>query len=321
MLRDSAARFFEREFVPHEEQWAKDGIMPREMWNRAGDGRPAVRQHSGGIRRRRRQFRPRNRHPVRAGQGQRAQPRQRGAQRHRRPLHPCLRLGGAEAPLAAEDGGRRSGRRHRHDRAGHRLRPPGRPDDRAHGRQPVCRQRPEDLHHQRPARRPGDRRRQDRPGREGARRLADRRRDRRRRGLQPRPQPREARPQGPGHVGAVLRRRQGADRQPARRRGGAGLLPADEPAAPGAADRRHRRLRGDGPRDRADDRLCQAAQGVRQAHPRFPEHPLQARRMQDRGAYRPGLRRQLPAAPPRRRISTSRPPRWSNGGAPRSRTR
>lgn len=36
MLRDSAARFFEREFVPHEEQWAKDGIMPREMWNRAG---------------------------------------------------------------------------------------------------------------------------------------------------------------------------------------------------------------------------------------------------------------------------------------------
>ena len=36
LLRDSAGRFFEREFVPHEEQWAKDGIMPREMWNRAG---------------------------------------------------------------------------------------------------------------------------------------------------------------------------------------------------------------------------------------------------------------------------------------------
>ena len=44
-----------------------------------------------------------------------------------------------------------------------------------------------------------------------------------------------------------------------------------------------------------------ATQGLRQAHPRFPEHPLQARRMQDRGAYRPGLRRQLPAAPSRRR--------------------
>ena len=36
LLRDSAGRFFEREFVPHEEQWAKDGIIPREMWNRAG---------------------------------------------------------------------------------------------------------------------------------------------------------------------------------------------------------------------------------------------------------------------------------------------
>ena len=36
LLRDAAGRFFEREFVPHEEQWAKDGIMPREMWHRAG---------------------------------------------------------------------------------------------------------------------------------------------------------------------------------------------------------------------------------------------------------------------------------------------
>ena len=37
LLRDAAGRFFEREFAPHEEQWAKDGIMPREMWNRAGE--------------------------------------------------------------------------------------------------------------------------------------------------------------------------------------------------------------------------------------------------------------------------------------------
>ena len=37
LLQDSAGRFFEREFVPHEEQWAKDGIMPREMWNKAGE--------------------------------------------------------------------------------------------------------------------------------------------------------------------------------------------------------------------------------------------------------------------------------------------
>ena len=37
LLRDAAGRFFEREFVPREEQWAKDGIMPREMWSTAGD--------------------------------------------------------------------------------------------------------------------------------------------------------------------------------------------------------------------------------------------------------------------------------------------
>ena len=36
LLRDAAGRFFEKEFVPHEEHWARDGIMPREMWNRAG---------------------------------------------------------------------------------------------------------------------------------------------------------------------------------------------------------------------------------------------------------------------------------------------
>ena len=37
MLQDSAGRFFDREFVPHEEEWAKAGIMPREMWKKAGE--------------------------------------------------------------------------------------------------------------------------------------------------------------------------------------------------------------------------------------------------------------------------------------------
>ena len=37
LLQDSAGRFFEREFVPHEEAWAKAGIMPREMWDKAGE--------------------------------------------------------------------------------------------------------------------------------------------------------------------------------------------------------------------------------------------------------------------------------------------
>ena len=37
MLQNSAGRFFDREFVRHEEEWAKAGIMPREMWNKAGE--------------------------------------------------------------------------------------------------------------------------------------------------------------------------------------------------------------------------------------------------------------------------------------------
>ena len=37
LLQNSAGRFFDREFVPHEEEWAKAGIMPREMWNKAGE--------------------------------------------------------------------------------------------------------------------------------------------------------------------------------------------------------------------------------------------------------------------------------------------
>ncbi len=36
LLQDAAGRFFEREFAPHEEAWAKAGIMPREMWHKAG---------------------------------------------------------------------------------------------------------------------------------------------------------------------------------------------------------------------------------------------------------------------------------------------
>ena len=73
------------------------------------------------------------------------------AQRDRRALHPPLRLGGAEAAMAAEDGLRRIHRRHRDDRARRRLGPAGRAGPRARlRRQPLCHQRPEDLHQQRP---------------------------------------------------------------------------------------------------------------------------------------------------------------------------
>ena len=64
MLQDSAGRFFDREFVPHEEEWAKAGIMPREMWNKAGEAGlllASVPEEYGGAGG---SFRPRIGHPV-----------------------------------------------------------------------------------------------------------------------------------------------------------------------------------------------------------------------------------------------------------------
>lgn len=37
IFRDSVRRFFDKEVVPHVEQWEEDGIVPREMWNKLGD--------------------------------------------------------------------------------------------------------------------------------------------------------------------------------------------------------------------------------------------------------------------------------------------
>ena len=37
MLEDHARKFFANEFSPHVDQWSDDGVMPREMWNKAGD--------------------------------------------------------------------------------------------------------------------------------------------------------------------------------------------------------------------------------------------------------------------------------------------
>ena len=36
-FRKSARTFFEREVVPHHDQWEKDGIVPRELWLKAGE--------------------------------------------------------------------------------------------------------------------------------------------------------------------------------------------------------------------------------------------------------------------------------------------
>ena len=36
ILRDAAKRFFETEFVPHNEKWIEQGKVDREAWNKAG---------------------------------------------------------------------------------------------------------------------------------------------------------------------------------------------------------------------------------------------------------------------------------------------
>ncbi|MCA9994555.1 MAG: acyl-CoA dehydrogenase family protein, partial [Anaerolineales bacterium] len=36
MFRDAFRKFAEREIVPHQEQWEKDGIVSREVWQKAG---------------------------------------------------------------------------------------------------------------------------------------------------------------------------------------------------------------------------------------------------------------------------------------------
>ena len=76
-------------------------------------------------------------------------------------------------------------------------------------------------------------------------------------------------------------------------RGRAGLRPAHEGTAAGADDRRLSRRGDDGARARAHHRLRQAARGVRQEDHRVPEHPVRARRMQDRGDRRQGVLRPL----------------------------
>ena len=79
------------------------------------------------------------------------------------------------------------------------------------GRRQLPAQRQQDLHHQRLARRPGDRGGQDRSGRrrQGHQPAAGRARHE---GLRVRQAPEEARPEGAGHVGAVLRQRARARR-------------------------------------------------------------------------------------------------------------
>ena len=114
----------------------------------------ALHRHAGGIWRRRRRL-PLQRHPDRgAGPRDRVRAGLLAAQRHRRALPAALRHRGAEEAVDPQGLLGRAGDGDRHDRARHRLGPAGREDDRGDGRQSLGDQRLQDLHLQRPARRP-----------------------------------------------------------------------------------------------------------------------------------------------------------------------
>ena len=141
---------------------ARGQDLPARGLDQGRAGGPALRHDPRGIRRRRRHVRPRGGHQPRLQPRRHGRLRRAAAFRHRRALHLALRHRGAEEALAAQARQRRDDRRHRHERARRRLRPAAHPHHRGEEGQPLRPQRLEDLHHQRPARRPDRRRRQDR---------------------------------------------------------------------------------------------------------------------------------------------------------------
>ncbi len=52
LLRDSVAKFYAKELVPHEDRWHKAGIIDREAWNKAGEfgvlGASVPEEYGGG---------------------------------------------------------------------------------------------------------------------------------------------------------------------------------------------------------------------------------------------------------------------------------
>lgn len=163
-FRETVRTFLSKEVLPHYEQWEKDGIVSREAWRAAGRqgllGMAVPEEYGGGGNTDFRYAAVIAEEFTRAGC---PGPGHRPAQRHHRALPDLARHRGAEAPLAARLLLRRDHHRHRDDRAGRGLRPPGDPDHRRGPRRPLGAQRLQDLHLQRHPRRPGDRGRQDHP--------------------------------------------------------------------------------------------------------------------------------------------------------------
>ena len=216
-FRETVRTFLAKEVLPHYEQWEKDGIVSRDAWRAAGKQGLLGFAVPGGVRGRRQRRLPlqrRTRRGVHARGSRRA--RARAAQRHHRAVSDGPGHRGAEAALAARVLRRLADHGDRHDRTRRRIRPPGHHDARRGPGRPLAAQRLQDLHLERDPRRPGDRRGEDdsRRRRQGA---VPARRRARHGGLRARAQPRQDRPEGPGHRRVVLPRRTRAQGEPARR--------------------------------------------------------------------------------------------------------
>ena len=161
-FRQSVRQFLQKEVAPNAKQWQEDGIVPKSIWPKAGAVGmlcPTVPEEYGGLgldfglqrhRRRGKRLLWRCRDRFLAAIG------------HRLQLHHVLRQRGAEEALAPSLGLGRNDHRHRHDRTRHRQRPSGDEGHRQERRQSLCHQRQQNLHHQRPERRPDPRLREDR---------------------------------------------------------------------------------------------------------------------------------------------------------------
>ena len=57
LLEEQSRRFLQAEFVPHLDKWHDEHMYPREVWTKAGAGRPALPFDAGRIWRRRRHLR------------------------------------------------------------------------------------------------------------------------------------------------------------------------------------------------------------------------------------------------------------------------
>ena len=206
-FRDMVRTFIAREITPYHEQWERDGMVSRDVWLAAGRagllGIEIDEKYGGGGNPDYRYYLILDEELAVAGATGPGFAVHNDINGHyfSQPVHPR-----AARAVAARVLLRRAHHRDRDDRARGGQRPAGDPHHRRPRRRSLPAQRQQDLHLQRAAVRPGDRRRPDRsgrraPGDQPAGGGAGHAR------LRARPQPRQDRHARPGHLRALVHRR------------------------------------------------------------------------------------------------------------------